>query len=372
MSNGLRLALSVEALEPRLTGIGRYCLELARRMPLEPGMEDVRFFRGKHWVTDPEALLAEHWRPTRVRRWRSTIEAWRHRRFAAGAVVHGPNFFLPEWAERGVATVHDLSVFHFPETHPVERVRAFERDFLRSIGQASAIITDCATVKDELVAMFGVAADRITAVPLGVTPPTIAPEAVADSLAGMGLAGMGSTEGGYALCVSTFEPRKRIDLLLAAYARLEPALRRRTPLVLAGASGWRNEALNAAIAVAQAEGWVRRLDYVPEGQLQALYAGARLFVYPSQYEGFGLPPLEAMAHGVPTLVGNSACLAEVTRGAARVIDPRDEAGFAEALASALEDEAWQAEAGAAGRAVAAGYGWPECIARTISVYETTI
>lgn len=111
------------------------------------------------------------------------------------------------------------------------------------------------------------------------------------------------------------------------------------------------------------------LGFVPEEHLPALYSGAALFVYPSVYEGFGLPPLEAMATGVPVVVASGSCLREVTRGAAMLAEPDDVTGFTRAIQEALEDETWREEAISAGIQVAAGYTWANCIDKTVDVYQ---
>lgn len=363
MPDAVNVALSVDALAPRLTGIGRYCLELARGLPGSDGVSRVSYFRGSHWLPDPSTLLAEHWRPELSRLQRlinDRYQGWRARK----AVVHGPNYFLPVWAETGVITVHDLSVILYPETHPVERLQDFERQFQHSLDRASAILTDSEAVRGEVISILGLAADRVHAVPLGITS-TASGGPESDGM----LLEYGLAANGYTLCVSTFEPRKRIDRLVAAYALLEPSLRRQFPLVLVGAGGWLNEDLNERIATARAAGWLIRLDYVSDQSRDALYRSARLFVYPSCYEGFGLPPLEAMLHGVPTLVGNAAALIEMSKGASRVVDVDDIESFARELADALQNEAWRREARIAGREVANSYTWSDCIARTISVYR---
>lgn len=362
MPEPLRVALSVDALGPRMTGIGRYCFELARRLPGQLGPGNLSYFRGEHWIADPQDLLEEDWRPARIPFWRKRYERWQRTRERDGLVVHAPNYFLPVWADQGVATIHDLSVFLYPETHPEERIRAFEKEFARTLQQARLLITDSEAVKAEIVSMFGVAPERIEAVALGI--PEVPPDPDLAPLAALGLEPQG-----YILSVSTFEPRKRIDRLVEAYGKLPLALRQRFPLVLAGASGWRNEALNRAIEEAARDGTVRPIGFVPEATLEALYAGARLFVYPSRYEGFGLPVVEAMAHKVPCLIADTACLVEVAQGAAAVVEPDDTAAFSAAIAEAVEDTAWQREAAAAGLAVANSYSWDTCAARTAELYR---
>lgn len=363
MPDPLNLAYSVDALSPRLTGIGRYCLELARGLPRARGVERVSYFRGNDWFDAPEDLLRDGQQP-QGRGLRHRLRNWRGRRGARGALVHGPNYFLPHWAESGIVTVHDLSVLLYPETHPVERVRDFERRFKHSLDRARAILTDSETVRQEVIATLGFRPEQVFAVPLGISPGSDDRADTAGILAQLGLQPQA-----YVLSVCTFEPRKRLDGLLGAYQLLDDDLRRAFPLVLVGASGWRNEALHAAIEAAQAAGWLKRLDYVPDATRDALYRGARLFVYPSRYEGFGLPPLEAMQHGVPTMISDAACLIEVTKGAARISAVDDRTAFAANLAEALEDDTWRREAAAAGREVAASYTWPACVERTVAVYH---
>lgn len=362
MSDQFAVALSVDALSPRLTGIGRYCLELVRGVPQAKGVGKVSFFQGSDWLDDPEQLLVDGWKPKRKSRLRRWLEGSSRLKHPANTLVHGPNYFLPDWAEGGVITVHDLSVLLYPETHPIERVRDFERRFRSSLDRAAAIITDCETVRGEVISMLGVPSEMVRSVALGVSSFTHAGDAA--QVRELDLA-----VGGYCLCVSTYEPRKRIDALIKAYGRLDPALRKSVPLVLAGASGWNNDALHRMIDQAQAEGWVVRLDFVPDRLLASLYVGARLFVYPSNYEGFGLPPLEAMQHGIPTLIGKSAALAEVTKGAARVVDADDIDAFAALLADSIEDRHWQRDASVAGRRVAQTYEWSDCVAATVDVYR---
>lgn len=363
MANQHAVALSVDALGPRLTGIGRYSLELVQRLPDKLGAQNLSYFRGEQWLDDPRDLLAEDWRPVARSRMRRRYEGWQRGRKLRNAVVHAPNYFLPVWAERGVATIHDLSVLLYPETHPIERIKAFEKGFERTLLQARTLVTDSETVRQELVAMFGVAPERIKAVTLGI--PKVSEEIDCAPLREIGL-----EPTGYVLCVSTFEPRKRIDRLVEAYCQLPLSVRQRYPLVLVGGAGWRNDALNSTIEAASRDGTVRRLGFVSEATLEALYAGARLFIYPSRYEGFGLPVVEAMAHGIPCIIADSACLIEVARGAALIVDPEDPIGFSDAISTVLESEVWLRQAALAGKAVAGTYSWDECVNRMVDIYRT--
>jgi alpha-1,3-rhamnosyl/mannosyltransferase len=359
----MNVTLVVDALGPSLSGIGRYALELCKRIPRQPGIDRVRYFRNGRFVDDPATLLAGKEPPNRrFPRW---LDSRMSRRRIELSLVHAPNYFLPLEAERGIVTIHDLSVFRFPETHPVDRLRAFERDFDDSLRRAVHVITDTATVRAEILDRFGLPDDRVSAIPLGVEA-SYRPRS--DEELQPLLRQWKLEPRGYALCVSALEPRKKIGQLLAAWRDLPHALRGQFPLVLAGPPGWLNDDLQEAIAAGSAEGWLRHLGFVPEADLPALYAGAALFLYPSIYEGFGLPPLEAMASGVPVVVSGASCLAEVCGEAAAYVQPDDIAGFRDRIAAALQDGDWQSSARDKGLKRAALFDWESCATRTARLY----
>jgi alpha-1,3-rhamnosyl/mannosyltransferase len=291
---------------------------------------------------------------------------WWERRRLGTSLVHGPNYFLPDFAETGIITVHDLSVFRYPETHPAERIAAFEREFLRSLSRASYIITDTETVRAEVIEQFSIRPETIKAIPLGIEPNFI--PRTANDIAGS-LRQWGLTADNYALCVSTLEPRKKISELLRAWQILPTALRDAVPLVLCGGAGWRNEALLGQVRQGVAEGWLYHLGFVDDEQLPALYAGASLFLYPSIYEGFGLPPIEAMACGTPVMVSDRSCMPEVCGDAARYIDPDDIAAFSAAIADALEDTVWQQNSTRSGLERCRRFTWDRCVESTVELYH---
>jgi glycosyltransferase involved in cell wall biosynthesis len=361
----LDVTLVVDALGPQLSGIGRYVRELCRGMPREPGIQRVSFFANGRFIRNPEDLIHGETTKDRIR-----LPRWLRRRRVHGrlrdSLVHGPNYFLPPEAESGIITVHDLSVFRYPETHPAERVRQFERRFESSLRRAAHVITDSETVRSELIGEFSLSTSAVSAIALGVDR-GFRPMGGSEVLPA--IAEWGLEPGGYGLSVAAFEPRKKILELIGAWGRLPPQLRERHPLVLAGAPGWRNEELHKAISDARSEGWLKYLGYVDEPLLPKLYAGARLFVYPSIYEGFGLPPIEAMASGVPVLVANRSCLPEVCGDAAAYADPDDSPALASAIEQCLVDDEWRREAIVRGLERAARFTWDRCVSETVAVYR---
>jgi alpha-1,3-rhamnosyl/mannosyltransferase len=363
----MRVTLCVDALQPQLTGIGRYTWELSKGLAARPEIPDLQFYTEGILVPDPAKLLQlGNWRPrTRWgRRWRK----WRQAELLRNpGLVHGPNYFLPCFAKAGVITVHDLSVLRFPETHPPERVAFFERHFLTSLERASHVITDTETVRREVIAQFGLRPNSVTAVSLGVDS-VFRPRPAAKLT--QVLAGLGLQPCGYGLSVSTFEPRKRLGPLIEAWRTLPASLRNTIPLVLAGSSGWRNADLQTSIAQGVSEGWLINLGFVSPELLPALYSGAALFAYPSIYEGFGLPPLEAMASGVPVIVAPRSCLPEVCGDVPLYVDPdEDPALFRSEVERALTDDKWRERAVRDGPERAASFTWQRCVAETVKVYE---
>ncbi len=362
----MKLILAVDALTPLLSGIGRYTWELASRMGEMPGIEQVRYFRAGQWIDDPASLITGGYSGRRrYQSWPRWLKAWYWQQTFRGQVFHGPNFFLPPYAENGVVTVHDLSVFKFPETHPVARLNEFDRLFQQTLDRAAHLITVSETTRQEVIDYFAWPAEKITAIHNGVS--AFFKPCTSEDLTPI-LHRYGLTYAGYTLCVSTIEPRKRIDALIEAYAQLPETLRKNVPLVLVGGNGWCSEHLHALIEKGKQAGWLYYLGYVPETDLPALYAGAKLFVYPSIYEGFGLPVIEAMASGVPVITSNCSCLPEVAKGAAKLVNPDDINSFTAELERGVLDTEWRELATARGLEVAAGYDWSECAKKTVGVY----
>lgn len=384
----MRVILAADAIQIPLTGIGRYAYELAMGLPQHPLVEQLRLFSLGRWLESSDLVrLAEA--PPGANR--STADSTSLRRHLAGSrlavrvyqavtpplfgwrlrnevdsLFHSPNYFLPPFPGRSVATIHDLSHVCLPHFHPAARVDYLDRALPATFRQADFLITDAESVRQEVIRHFDWPADRIAAVPLGVAPIFHPRDSV--DLAPV-LQAYDLTTGGYTLFVGTIEPRKNLERLLLAYESLPTSVRQRWPLVLAGAHGWQSGSIHERIGKAATSGWLRYLKFVPQGDLPFLYAGARLFAYPSLYEGFGLPPLEAMASGVPVVTSNVSSLPEVVGAAALTVDPQDVSALSAALARGLEDDAWRSSAVPLGLERASELTWAACVANTVAIYK---
>ncbi|MCX7099355.1 MAG: glycosyltransferase family 1 protein [Methylococcales bacterium] len=362
----MKLILAVDALIPPLSGIGRYTWELVSRLGQVPDIEQVRYYLAGQWIDDPVALSKGDPNARKPRyKLPSWFKTWYWQQACKGEVFHGPNYFLPDYAQNGVVTVHDLSVFKFPETHPIERLREFDRLFQRTLDITSHIITVSEATRQEVIDYLAWPAGKITAIHNGVSGAFV-PRTEVELVPILGRYGLQYCA--YILCVSTIEPRKKIDALLEAYLLLPARLRSAYPLVLVGGKGWLSERLHQLIDSGKRGGWLHYLGFVPEIDLPALYAGARLFVYPSIYEGFGLPVIEAMASGVPVITSDRSCLPEVAAGAAMMVNPDDIAALGAALEIGLTDAQWRGQAIVDGLLLASRYDWDECVKQTAVVY----
>lgn len=382
----MRVILNVDAISAPLTGIGRYALELARGLARHRAIETLRLYSAYRWVDDPEKALAANQTIAALRRnvpfKGAALEAYTqlratvfrlHTRRMHGWLLHTPNYVLMPFAGPAVTTVHDLSWLNYPETHPPERVRFLDRHLPRTLAQAAVVFADSAFIADEIAARLGVARAKLRVVPLGVDA-AYRPRA-RDELTPV-LASHGLSNHAYLLVVATQEPRKNLARLARAYAALPDALRARHPLVIVGARGWLNAELERVLAPLEARGEIRRLGYVAENELPLLYAGAYAFAFPSLYEGFGLPVLEAMASGVPVLTSKVSSLPEIAGDAAGdialLVDPLDETALRDGLVRLLEDDAWRQRAAPRGVQRASAFTWSRCVDATVAVYREVL
>lgn len=376
----MQVAFNATALLSPLTGIGQYAHHLALGLQQIPEI-DVNFFYGTGWSRDvrgkplPNVTTIK----TLVRRFLpnsyAVSRAFQQNRFSEFTrktphdVYHEPNFLAYRFDGPSIITVHDLSWIRYPEMHPIARVRAMDKYFKPGLDRASLILTDSEFVKRELIDVFNVKPERIRPVLLGVEA-LFHPQSADETRSVLDANGL--LHGQYLLAVGTLEPRKNLGVALQAFMRLNPQLRKRFPLVLVGMKGWHTSALEQQIAPLVAAGEIRQLGYLAREDLAKVIAGATTLIYPSIYEGFGLPPLEAMACGVPVITSNVSSIPEVVGDTGVMIAPDDVDGLVEAMKTMLTAPELRADMARKALVRSAQFTWANCVTQTVDAYRSVI
>lgn len=282
------------------------------------------------------------------------------------SLLHEPNFVPQRFSGPTIVTVHDLTVFLFPGLHPFRRV-CWANLFRRRMIRADRILTVSNHSKKDIIDFFGVSPDKVAVTYLGSPLHLEAvdgPDEESRVLAAMQI------REPYILSVGTLEPRKNIPRLVAAYAMFcrQPE-GKEVSLVLAGGKGWLGSGLERQIAECGLNGRVTLTGYVGRRELSVLYRRAMAFAYPSLYEGFGLPPLEAMAHGIPVIVSACSSLPEVVGDAGIQVNPASTEELAAALLQVASSGSLRDQMRAKGIARAALFSWDRCAEQTLAAYR---
>jgi glycosyltransferase involved in cell wall biosynthesis len=270
-----------------------------------------------------------------------------------GDVVYAPDFALPPRRRApGVVTIHDLSYLLFPETHFPPLRRYLEKAVPRSIAAASLVFADSDQTRDDVVTHLGTDPAKVVTI-LSAPDPVFAPKASEEIRAVR--ARWGVADGPYLISVGTIQPRKNLPVMFDAL-RL---LRDDVSLVHVGRPGWLCEPIFAALDASVVKHRVRILQGVDDDDLAALYTGATACVFPSRYEGFGLPAVEAMACGVPVIASHAGSLAEVVQDAGIIVDPDDSDAIAAGTRRLMEDAPFRADLIARGFRQASRFRWDD-------------
>lgn len=375
----MRIALNARILQAPRTGIGQYLVELIAALHDDSQIE-LELFHGWGWSHEvPQAALPGYNRWAALAKqipWAYQIRrALDQQRFDYGAqqrrvdLYHEPSLWPLDFAGPMVMTLHDLTHVHYPQTQPRDRLAEIERRIGPALERASCILTDSQFVANEICQYYGVAIERVKVAPLGYASRfhPRQPEQLRSCLTPLGL-----ESGSYILCVGTLEPRKNLVQALRAHALLPEALRKRFPLLIAGMAGWRSDYFAAELQAALAGGNVRLLGYQSDQTLAELLAGARLLLFPSLYEGFGLPVLEAMASGVPVLLSPQSALPEVAGPAGIYLEEGDDQGWCEAILRLIEDQTEWQQHRTLGLQQAQQFSWKRCATITTAAYRQAL
>jgi len=367
------------------TGVGHYTAQLLKWLPqVQPNatfvpfhathisrrrLEDVLATRD-----DPTVALRQRFRmPWTVRR---VLHAGYGRVFRVIArrrgyqLYHEPNHIPMTCDLPTVTTLHDLSVIRFPQWHPADRIAWYDANFQRGLERTTHFITVSRFTRDECVRHLGLDPERISVIHQAAREAFLGGPVSAQACQSVRTAL--NLPDRFLVFVGTIEPRKNLMGLLEAYAGLDPRLRDAHKLLVVGMHGWETESVERRVGQLGVAGDVRFVGYLSDERLAAVFTMATALVFPSRYEGFGLPPLEAMACGCPCVVSNAGSLPEVVGDAAIAVDPDDIAALTDAVAGVIEDPALRDDLAARGRTRAAHFSWPAFAQQHDAVYRQVL
>lgn len=362
------------ALRARRTGTERYSLEIIRHLL---GLKEASEHRWRLYTdaADVDSRLTAHF-PDDVHVEMCVLPArrlWTHHRLAREVtqrppdVLFVPAHVIPFAAPIGrlpacVVTVHDLGYHVFPEGHPWKQRLYLELTTRWSVHVAQKVIAVSQATAKDLMVLYQTPSDRIRVIyEAPAQSASVAPEQMQAVRARYAL------QRPYALFIGTIHPRKNIARLVQAYQQIVHNGEAAWDLVFAGASGWRTEGLVEQVAAMGLGRSVRFLGYVPDEALPALLKGALFFAFPSLFEGFGLPVLEAQSYGVPVLTSNNSALPEIAGDAALLVDPTDVDAIADAMLRLSQDEALRQRLIEAGYANVKRFSWEKAARETLAV-----
>lgn len=375
----MRIGLDGIPLGELKTGVGHYTFELARSLALLSPRDEFELVSPHFYVAaggdESENASPPNLRLTRARVGRLLRRRWwslglpLYDKLARFDLFHGTNYDVPLWGGRPtVVTIHDLSMFLHPETHEAHLVKRARGRLPMMARRATMIITPSQSVRRETCEHLGVEPDKVVAVPEAARRSfrRVPPAETAEVRRRLGV------EEEFVLFVGTIEPRKNLLTLARAFDEILRATRLRPQLVIAGKEGWLTGELFSYLKGAGAGERVRFTGYVSDDDLRALYSSCTAFVYPSLYEGFGLPPLEAMACGAPVITSRVPSLMETVGDAARLISPTDSSELAQAIIRLLEDSGEREQRSSAGLRRASEFSWEKTANTTLDVYREAL
>ena len=365
----MRIGIDGIPLATPKTGIGHYTFELAHSLA-EIAPED------EFEIIAPVALNTPPTHLPNIRTVLGRTGALRKRWWTIGLplhvlenrlpLFHGTNYMIPLWQRcLTIVTIHDLSLLLHSDTHREDLVRRAKKRLPTMTRIASHILTDSEAVKKEICEHLAVNPERITAVPLAARR-MFSPVPLDKTLETRSRLGV---EDDFILFVGTVEPRKNLITLVRAFDELIRTTELRPQLVVAGQKGWLSEDLYAYVEQSELKNRILFTGYVTDADLASLYSSCKVSVYPSLYEGFGLPPLEAMACGAPVITSRIPVIMETASGAARLVAPTDLQELTAALVEMLSDPKAREHYASVGRQRASEFTWERVAQQTLEVYR---
>jgi glycosyltransferase involved in cell wall biosynthesis len=375
-SRPIHVAIDLSALLPEATGVDNYLMSLVihlsridqtNQYTLFVNYEDLDLFRG--WPPPNFIITPCSRRPRLLRLITQQLGVPVAARFSSIDVIHSPSFIMPLYRgkQRHLLTIHDMTSFSLPECHiPLRRSTLYRRAILTSIRRAHLVSVPSHFTRQAILELMpDIPSERIHVIPAGVGE-EFHLQALNDVQRAKSRLRL---DWPYILYVGTIEPRKNLQRLVESYERLIAAGGVREHLVLAGRLGWDYQGILDKINSPALRDRVHLPGYISQSDLPLLYAGARLFVYPSLQEGFGFPPLEAMACGVPTIASLSSSLTENLRDAAELVPPDDTEALTVAMKHLLHDSQLHAKRRDLGLARAAQFRWERTARQTLKCYR---
>jgi len=377
----MKLLYNSVPMAPPISGIGRYTTILSDKIVRRPAIETVKYF-------DHKSLLAKRPEFSSSSKENSVITLMRkianspfispfaitclHYRLSKqinrlhGFIYHETNYILVPFNGKAVSTICDLSYIHYRNLHPKSRIKYFEKEMPKTLERANHFIAISEFTKNEMINILGVDSQRVTVVPLGVTE-QFKPRSRDEILPVLNKYQLADKN--YILLVGSIEPRKNIKHFLEAYDHMPESLKKYFMVIHVGPSGWLNSEIHNKIERLEGKGQFKALGYLSENELVSLYAGATVFAFPSIYEGFGLPPLEAMASGVPVLASDISSIPEIVGDCGVLTAPFDMPKMSFDLERILTDKPLRTLLIKKGLERAKKFSWDHCVDKTVEVYE---
>lgn len=376
-SSPIKVAVGATSLITPLTGIGNYTLNLTKAL-LDNPLIEMEGFYGHRWSKKLNPLTVRNiGKIKKLVNWFVPF-SYTSRRIASQIafnsginkggfdLYHEPNFLPFEFKGPTVITVHDLSYIRHPLAHPKERIRMMNKILPLAIENSQCIIVDSHFTKLEVCSEFSVPNSKIHVTHLGKSL-NFYPRVKSDI--SKVLQKYKLILGQYVIAVGTLEPRKNLIQAIHTYQALPDKLAKCFPLTIVGMRGWKEKGLISDLNILISQGKARMLGYVPDNDLPYLYSGARSLIFPSLYEGFGLPILEAMACGTPVVASDSSSIPEVIGDAGVLVDVGDVETMKTSIERICEDDKEFSRLSSLGIIQAEKFSWEKCAEETYSAYQ---